>query len=1137
MLYANASAEYPKLTEIMERIGAGEEVIGIMKDYLDTSKPRRNELLAGIRPMQFQKDVDWAMQEDIEKAVSRDIVKEHDGELSDRFIIFMFTLLRSTCHCFVPEKVTKLKGGAELFSPAEHFKSIADVLSDVLGDRAEAAAYAVNVDYAFYHGGSIRLPRAKEAAVCRDAFGYLNGGRPTARFSEHYFSGAGVLLSYILEQEDGALSEHGQWAVDTAAGLWEKRSAFGDSGELYMLCAAGEAAPYDKSLAARFRLELGGLAKGIVITAAELPTPLKRLFAYIEGKEELVTGDYIAAAARAGSKLPDREERLKRLAAEHPAAFREALDKLTDDITLANDMAGLLGQTDPKYASAADSIKEDNRRRLAEAIKERFGGKDIIAEYVLGNAALEDARAAMKGWCIGGGYGTSQPYYEAYGGDEYLARAVTVMSLCGFQYGGNYRIERATGFMIDGRGGETFRLYRSCGLTLGEAVETLSKRIDDMYQGKEAAVSEAAEEAAGCPEELEGLDLGSLSATGRVIAVKAMGSDPERYRGKLNSAASDGSKAVKAELAEIFASQGWREDTAALLKAKKSAMRELALDIIEKQGAEGWEAELSEAFKSEKSDKIKARIGGLTGISAVSGEVKEQSLAEQTAKLARSAANSKLSFLFAAPLKAVRTADGAEAGEDTVKALIMCYAGMTSPARSRLADDIAAALDSKDLEALAADMFGRWLDNGAQAKHKAVLYFCAIHGGLPMTRTLIRYIKDWAEAMRGAIAAEAVKAMALSGSSEALMNVDSMSRKFKNKQVRSAAAEAMSSAAETLGITTEELADRIVPDTGFDENLCRVFDYGKRQFSVYLKPSLELEIYAGEKQIKALPKPGANDDKETAEAAYSEFKEMKKQLKGIITAQRARLEYVLMCDRKWDAESWKALFVGNAVMHCFAVGLIWGIYEDGRLRDTFRYMDDGSFTDADSEEFILPERAQIGLVHPLELTEEQIRAWKEQLSDFELTQPFDQLGRKVFRPEKAELEMHSVSRLEYREINSLALVGRMTKLGWYKGYAEDAGFFYYFYREDLQRRIRNADGSVTPEGFGSMLIHSGASAAAYDFEGEDVTLGRLVFFKAGKVPDYYDKEEKGWLAVSEVSARYFSETLLMLDSLIPKEEK
>ena len=180
--------------------------------------------------------------------------------------------------------------------------------------------------------------------------------------------------------------------------------------------------------------------------------------------------------------------------------------------------------------------------------------------------------------------------------------------------------------------------------------------------------------------------------------------------------------------------------------------------------------------------------------------------------------------------------------------------------------------------------------------------------------------------------------------------------------MRKAANEALSDAADKLGLTTEELADKIVPDLGFDEKMCRVFDFGTRQFDVYLSGGDTLEIFCGEKQMKNLPRPGANDDKEKAEQAAAEFKELKKQLKTVAANQRARLEYVLMCDRKWSACGWKELFVKNAVMHGFATGLIWGIYsESGALQQTFRYMEDGSFNTADEEEFEIPKDASIGL--------------------------------------------------------------------------------------------------------------------------------------------------------------------------------
>ena len=81
-------------------------------------------------------------------------------------------------------------------------------------------------------------------------------------------------------------------------------------------------------------------------------------------------------------------------------------------------------------------------------------------------------------------------------------------------------------------------------------------------------------------------------------------------------------------------------------------------------------------------------------------------------------------------------------------------------------------------------------------------------------------------------------------------------------------------------------------------------------------------------------------------------------------------------------------------MHEFAIGLIWGAYEDGKLQETFRYMEDGTFNTKDEDEFEMPENCKVALIHPLELTKEDLDEWKEQLENYEITQPIEQLNRK-----------------------------------------------------------------------------------------------------------------------------------------------
>ncbi|MDE7297845.1 MAG: DUF4132 domain-containing protein, partial [Lachnospiraceae bacterium] len=427
----------------------------------------------------------------------------------------------------------------------------------------------------------------------------------------------------------------------------------------------------------------------------------------------------------------------------------------------------------------------------------------------------------------------------------------------------------------------------------------------------------------------------------------------------------------------------------------------------------------------------------------------------------------------------------------------------------------------------------------------------AIHGGSASIEKLQRQIKEWPAQARGAIACEAVKALSLNPLPQALLIVDGIARKFKFRQVRAAAGEALEFAAAQLGITREELADRIVPDFDFDENVERVFDYGERKFIVTLTTALEVEVFeaaetpasdvsadgsndgnesaAGSvhitrgKKLKNLPAPGRKDDEAKAAAAYEEFKQMKKQIKTTVSGQKQRLEMALSTAREWSVDAWKQLFVQNPVMHQFAIGLIWGIYEEGRLEQSFRYMEDGSFNTKDEEEFELPaaEGRKIGLVHPVELTEEDRAAWKEQLSDYEISQPFEQLDRAVYTMTKEEADTQELTRFQDETVNDLALGSRLSGLGWYRGSVQDAGCFDTYYRED--REI----------GLGVELHFSGSYVGG---QNEEVTIYDARFYKAGAVErgsyvyDEADKEKAYFLR--DVPERYFSEIVWQLRKVI-----
>lgn len=621
---------------------------------------------------------------------------------------------------------------------------------------------------------------------------------------------------------------------------------------------------------------------------------------------------------------------------------------------------------------------------------------------------------------------------------------------------------------------------------------------------------------------LEDIRLGAANSTavGRYLCIRVLDRFWQQEKETLLACAQDSSKMVKGLLEAVYGShREWEPEVLALLSSKKSQERELAVLVLRKWGTDRYRKQLEEALEKEKSKKLQELIRGSLGLAdqdtdGTDGHVRTPR--ELATEILKGGKKRKIAWVLETPGTAVTLKDGSEAPEEYLQAILVSYADMSVPGFSPDAKVLAGELAADRLADFMVELFGKWLENNAEAKKKWVLYAASIHGGEQIIPLIHHQIQEWPQYARGAMAAEAVKALALNGSSEALLLVDNISRKFKFRQVKTAAGEALSYAAEQMNISREELEDRIVPGLGFGEDMSRIFDYGPRTFTVYLTPDLELEVLdKDQKRLKTLPAPGKRDEEEKAAAAYGEFKQLKKQLKTVVTNQKLRLEQALTAERQWKSDQWTALFVKNPVMHQFAIGLIWGVYEQGTLKDTFRYMEDGSFNTVDEEEYELPTEGMIGLVHPVELDAETIGAWKEQLSDYEVTQPIPQLERQVFDITEEERQETELTRFGGKIMNGLSLTGKLQTMGWYRGSVQDGGVYTTFYREDGE--------------IGVELEFSGIFVGG---ENEDVTVYGATFYKAGTVKRgsyVYDtiKPENRY-RLGEVNARYFSEIVYQL---------
>lgn len=784
-------------------------------------------------------------------------------------------------------------------------------------------------------------------------------------------------------------------------------------------------------------------------------------------------------------------------------------------------------KTNPSLIPEDDDPQKDlENQMLADSFKDTFYYL-AVKKFIDGLITKEELEKAAANQKKGSTYSYNifRTYINQYGANNFavrytIARLVYVCICQDKIYSININLdEYVAGLVHDER------------MTAGDIVEYIDLYVRGSYYYNPTNVAKIIADSFDRLD-YKDIDTSNLQAGTRELLLDAFGYRPDYYKDNILSMASDSSVAVQEVMVKILSKTNWKEDIIGLLSAKKMGARACAISVIEKAGTEGYEDAISKALDAEKSEKLKTRLLKLSAIATGEEIVTEEVIEDLSTKVRKLVGGNKvkkLDWLYESPLPSVNKKDGSDGADEYVKAIMLSYAddpGM----RSSLADILADELVTEELAKFADAAYGAWVAAGAIAKNKWVLSFAAIHGSQSIIDDYVYAIKDWADNMRGAIAADAVRALALNGSSKALMIVDNMSRKFKNKQVKNAAIDALNKAAYALGITKEELSDKIVPDLGFDDKMCRTFDFGPRQFQVYLTPALEIEIFCGDKKVKSLPKPGASDDAELSAKATADFKEMKKQMKNVITSQKDRLEYVLLCDRKWTAENWTKLFVKNPIMHCFAVGLIWGVYKDDKLETCFRYLDDGSFTTSDEDEYEIPEGAQIGLVHPIELSSEEKAAWVEQLSDYEIKQPFPQMSREIYEATEEELQQDKITRFDGMTMGNLALLGRMLKAGWEKGMAEDAGCFYEFLHRDytgvkvLENNAREYMGMVAQFNFSGMYIAS----FSYGDE-EDMELGSLEFYDANHT--------KKPLKISEVSKRYFSEIIYQLRNVTAGAEE
>ncbi|MCB9592599.1 MAG: DUF4132 domain-containing protein [Sandaracinaceae bacterium] len=426
------------------------------------------------------------------------------------------------------------------------------------------------------------------------------------------------------------------------------------------------------------------------------------------------------------------------------------------------------------------------------------------------------------------------------------------------------------------------------------------------------------------------------------------------------------------------------------------------------------------------------------------------------------------------------------------------------------------ACTPESLGAFAWGLFEAWLAAGTPPKESWALTSMSWLGNDECARRLAPMLRRWPGESAHARAVLGLGVLAGIGTDVALMHLHGIAQRLKFKGLKQAAGQKIAQIAEARGLSEAQLADRLVPDLGLDERGSMRLDFGPRAFTVGFDENLRPFVRdAAGVRLERLPKPGRKDDSALAAQASATWKALVKDARTVARQQLVRVESAMCTQRRWSAQELDIFFTRHPLVVHVARRLIWGVYENGVLTRTFRVVEDSSYADPNDDPVALHGET-IGIPHPLELDDALTADWAQVFADYEIIQPFRQLGRPVHRRSEADAASHRLDRVKGRAVDPNRLLG-LESQGWERGAVEGGGAWHWVER-------------TLGDGVRAILAFEPGLVVGEPHQLGDQTLGSLTLVKTAVGRGYGADEQS--LAFGDISEVAFSELAEDLDSIL-----
>jgi hypothetical protein len=350
-------------------------------------------------------------------------------------------------------------------------------------------------------------------------------------------------------------------------------------------------------------------------------------------------------------------------------------------------------------------------------------------------------------------------------------------------------------------------------------------------------------------------------------------------------------------------------------------------------------------------------------------------------------------------------------------------------------------------------------------------------------------------------AISAAHALAHAGTDASILALMGLRQTVVVPSVLEAAIEALDRVVDARNTTLSELFDAVTPTLGLDANGTRTLEHDGRSFTVIFDDHFEPRLKDAGGDLADL----GDDPVWTALAS---------QLRESVKVQTFRLEQDMITGRRWSVEAWTRSLRDHPLLVSFTRRLVWGVYGEHGLTSAFRTAEDRTLLGPQGE-VKLTDDARIGVVHPLHLDEAARAEWATHLGDYEIIQPFAQLGRPLFQPLEEEQKETKTARFATSRFKSGVLRDLLVRAGWQR----DSDYLRKEYSRAFERVVAIA------------TMDPGVYAGAATYDVFDQTIASIEFReKKGR------GKSKEPMPLAEVPPVAFSEAVRDLADVLASQE-